>query len=227
MMKDALIAFANGRQFNIFIKEQIPLDLNDKTSFRVRVKISNSEANVIALMKTIKHSYKSNFCKQVLRNALLQQNLSCYMADQRFMQLQAINASYILVNGNVKMGDYYKVTEQNKIFNSVTKESKPKEPKIDKKVVQAVQPTEIKENINQENVYTPPIHTEPERIEENIPVKEERVEIVETQKNTFKEEKQKQIIAESDTSVFAKDNEKDTNDSENDINALLQMFDNL
>lgn len=95
MMRAALVSYANGAPLHFFIDEITDFDLNGKKNIRVRIQVNDKERNAIALLQSIKHSYRSNFCKMVLRNAIIQQNLTCYFADSSFVRMHEINASQI------------------------------------------------------------------------------------------------------------------------------------
>lgn len=93
MMAEALCSYANGWSCHFFVDEIIPFDLNDKKTVRVRLKIKDSDFNTVNFMHHIKHGYRSNVCKQILRNALIQQNIVCYLSDDSFFHLHERNAS--------------------------------------------------------------------------------------------------------------------------------------
>ncbi|WP_027438703.1 hypothetical protein [Lachnospira multipara] len=88
MIKESLIAYANGNPISYLIDENIAFDLNGKESVRTRIVIPESETNLIYLLKHIKHRTRNNFCKMVLRNALINQNLGAFFAVDSLFQLQ-------------------------------------------------------------------------------------------------------------------------------------------
>lgn len=98
MMKDALVAYATGKPYHVNIEEMIPFDLNDKATVRVRLLVSEHIPEVKALLQTIKKGYRSNFCKQLLRNALIQQNLSCYFDGEDSYPLHEANAGTLSIS---------------------------------------------------------------------------------------------------------------------------------
>lgn len=112
MIKEALEAYAGGHPCFFFLDEMVPINLNEKKSVRMRIKVEDPQA--VALLQNLKHGFRSNFCKQVLRNSFLQQNLFCYMAEPAYAQLHNINASFININAlpNVKLCSQYKKSEK-------------------------------------------------------------------------------------------------------------------
>lgn len=112
MIKESLIAYANKKPCFFFIDEMIEFNLNDKRSVRIRFKIN--DANTEKLLKNIKKGFKSNFCKQILRNALIQQNLSCYINNEALLSLQTENAIYLHLDqfSNVKTASHFKTLEK-------------------------------------------------------------------------------------------------------------------
>lgn len=122
MMTDALVAYANSRPYHLFLDEICALDLNDKKNLRLRLIVGDNDYNTISLIRSIKHGYRSNFCKQVLRNALIQQNVLCYMADEAKYRLHDINAGQIntaAITPLISCSTY----RQNKSRADTTKES--------------------------------------------------------------------------------------------------------
>ncbi len=81
MMKDALISYANGDPIHYLIDENLEYSFRNKNSVRFRLTIPNEERNAIYVLQSIKHGYRNNFLKSLLRNALVQQNLGCYFSD--------------------------------------------------------------------------------------------------------------------------------------------------
>lgn len=114
MMTEAVCSYANGRPCNFFIDEFVPFDMNDKTSIRIRLSINDSDAATISLIRNIKHGYRSNFCKQVLRNALVQQNLVCYFSDMSMLPVHNRNASLqnLSAHSNLKPCSQYRRMKQ-------------------------------------------------------------------------------------------------------------------
>lgn len=147
MIKESLIAYANGNPISYLIDENIAFDLNGKESVRTRIVIPESETNLIYLLKHIKHRTRNNFCKMVLRNALINQNLGAFFAVDSLFQLQkrdidnnilkfqnAIKLSTIKKERKIKFAGKVVTKKQNKvnldpiIFDKPTEE---KEKKVD------------------------------------------------------------------------------------------------
>ena len=91
MIRDAVLGYANGTPVYFFIDEPVQFDLNDKKNVHMRVTIPDSEQKAVYVLKNIKHGYRNTFCKILLRNALVQQNLSGFFADTALSQLQIAN----------------------------------------------------------------------------------------------------------------------------------------
>lgn len=113
MTKEALISYANKKPCFFFVDEVVEFSLNDKKSVRIRFKINDKKAE--ELLSNIKKGFKSNFCKQILRNALIQQNLCCYISNSDYLELQSINASFLNMEQfpSVKKASLYKTLEKN------------------------------------------------------------------------------------------------------------------
>lgn len=124
MMTDAVTAYANGRPCHFFIDEILPFDMNDKKNVRLRLKINNNDYNTIRMLKDIKHGYRSNFCKQVLRNAMIQQNLACYFSSLSSLPLQEMNAKNLNIQAYpnlIMCNQYRRLTQKLNIMgNDIT-----------------------------------------------------------------------------------------------------------
>lgn len=110
MMEKAVSSYANGLPCHFFIDEMLPFDMNDKKSVRLRLKFKDNDYNTVNLIRNIKHGYRSNFCKQVLRNSLIQQNLLCYMSDASTFPMHDQNAKNLNQQAfpNLQMCSEYK-----------------------------------------------------------------------------------------------------------------------
>ena len=119
MMHDSLIAYATGKPFHILLEEMIPFKISDKSSIRTRLTINESVPEVKALLNAIKRGYRSNFCKQLLRNSIIQQNLPCYIDDTSFFSLHEKNAASFgdnILPGTVPSSMY----RQKRVFTDVS-----------------------------------------------------------------------------------------------------------
>ncbi len=92
MMNDALVAYATGKPYHVLIGEMAPFELSDKATVRVRLPVTEHVSEVRGVLSSIKKGYRSNFCKQLLRNALVQQNLTCYFDGKGNIPLHEKNA---------------------------------------------------------------------------------------------------------------------------------------
>ena len=95
MIRDAIIGYANASPVHFYIDEPVDFDLNGKKNVHTRLDIPNSEQKACYILRNIKHGYRNTFCKMILRNALIQQNLIGFFADQSLAQLQSSNLAGI------------------------------------------------------------------------------------------------------------------------------------
>lgn len=91
MMKNALVSYANGQPLFYYIDEILPFDLNDKKSIRLTFRIGKKDVKTTYMLNNIKHSKRGLFCKMVLRNAIIQQNISGFFADENLVNLHYDN----------------------------------------------------------------------------------------------------------------------------------------
>lgn len=91
MMQNALICFAKGQPCFYYIDEFTQFEVSDKNSLSIKINIPNDEKETIYMLSHLKRYLKNNFCKLVLRNALVSQNLSCYFEDNNLCQLVNLN----------------------------------------------------------------------------------------------------------------------------------------
>ena len=110
MIRDAVTAYANGSPIHYFIDEPVGFDVNDRSSAHTRFSVPDSDTKTCYMLKKIKHGYRNTFCKIILRNALVQQNLIGFFSDPSLAQLQ-----------NANMGDRNLYTLQNVIPCSAMK----------------------------------------------------------------------------------------------------------
>lgn len=94
MLKEAIIAYANGTPMHFIVDEFIPFEVSGTKSVRTRFTMPDSEVKACYILRNIKKGYRNSFCKAILRNALVQQNLNCYFTDPNLVQLQSINLQY-------------------------------------------------------------------------------------------------------------------------------------
>lgn len=97
MMKDAISGYANVTPVHFLIDEAVPFNLEGKTSIHKRLNIPDDDVKTITLLKNVKKGLRNNFCKNVLRNALIQQNLCGYFDtdNEKYIKLQNANLSLI------------------------------------------------------------------------------------------------------------------------------------
>ncbi len=96
ILHTAIIKYANGVPYHIYIDEYVPYNMTDKTGVRLQVSIPESEKNAIYLLRHVKSQYRNVFCKTLLRNCFIQQNLIGMFSDMDYgVQLQNANANGI------------------------------------------------------------------------------------------------------------------------------------
>lgn len=94
MLKDAFYAFANSQPFHILIDEDIPLTCDQaETNKQYKLYFSKKDLNVSRLLGKIVPRKKNLFCKTVLRNAFIQQNLRSLIIDSSLENLFLSNLS--------------------------------------------------------------------------------------------------------------------------------------
>ena len=81
MTETALNAYANGNPVHFLIDVPISSDFNSLKTFHTRLKIADSDVRTIHMLKNIKNRYRNAFCKTILRDALIQQNLTVFFAN--------------------------------------------------------------------------------------------------------------------------------------------------
>ena len=91
LMKEAVRGYANGIPVHFYIDEVIPFDEKDKKGIHFHLQIPDSDERAVYLIKHIKRGYRNSFCKMCLRNALIGQNLSSYIAEESLLTLQREN----------------------------------------------------------------------------------------------------------------------------------------
>lgn len=91
MLQNALMSYANGTPLFYQIDEIVPFEFGDKKSVHTRFTIPESEVQTCNMLRHIKSRMRNSFCKDVLRNALVQQNLTIYFTDPALYPLHGAN----------------------------------------------------------------------------------------------------------------------------------------
>lgn len=89
MLRDAVIGYANGKPVHYFIDKPVTLDNNNSRTVHTRFAVT--DGNTCYLLQHIKKGFRNTFCKDVLRNVLVQQNLSCFFDDTQLISMQNAN----------------------------------------------------------------------------------------------------------------------------------------
>lgn len=110
MMAKAVIGYAHGVPVHFIVDEPGLFNDRDKKTFRSRFEVPNSDQDAIRLMKGIKRGYRNSFCKMLLRNALIQQNLSGFFADATLIKMHSNNLTGECIERlqNVEHTSFYK-----------------------------------------------------------------------------------------------------------------------
>ena len=111
MMKEALIGYATGMPVYFYIDEAIPFDEKNKKSVHTRFSVPDSDLKTCYLLRHIKPGYRNSFCKNLLRDCLVMQNLGGYFNDNSLFALQQqslINKRQFMMNIAKPASEYKK-----------------------------------------------------------------------------------------------------------------------
>lgn len=86
LMVNAVTSYANGQPYKIYIPETRLHDLNGSQKYHVKCTFKDEKA--VALLKSIKYGFRNAFCKTILRDALMHQNLGVFFADDNYLALE-------------------------------------------------------------------------------------------------------------------------------------------
>ena len=85
-IKMALAAYTTGKPFHIFIPFAPDHSFDDRQLLHTSVKIDDPATERMLLQ--IKHGYRNSFCKLILRDAIIFQNLSIYSSDPGYRRME-------------------------------------------------------------------------------------------------------------------------------------------
>lgn len=94
MMREAVMGYANGRPVHYYIDELTDFDLNDDKTVRSRFVVPNSDYKTCNMLKKVKYRCRNAFVKTVLRNSLIQQNITCFFVDDSLNYLKNVNDNF-------------------------------------------------------------------------------------------------------------------------------------
>lgn len=168
-------AYANGKEYHLYVPFCKNHDMNGQQLIHKRVFISDNES--IQLLKGIKHGYRNSFCKMLIREVLVYQNLSAFFADQKLIQRENVRthkkdlSEYEnLIIAQMTIAKY---TSENETFASSIKKN---EKKVKNNKIVPV----VEENYNNDS-ENPSLQEENEvileKLNENIVIKEKLSEI--------------------------------------------------
>lgn len=237
MIKSAVCAYANEQPLFYYIDEVMPFDLNDKKSIRVIFRINKSDSKTFYMLNNIKHGKRGVFCKMILRNAIIQQNMAGFFADENLVNLHFSNLRNFNINmysNVIPISSLKKNTEYTFLNNTIT---------IDRPQAFVNPFSNYQMPVNP--VYTPnvlqttiPVYSAPVKNNTQQPLK--KVEITPTENKTVNN---MPVITHSDTTItddsasitdtVVNTEEVITNDSNTDNtsfvfnNELFNVFDSL
>lgn len=98
MFHDALTAFAYGQPLHYLVDAPVRFNPDGKTSVHYAFSIPDSDKTTCGLLKSIQKGYRNSFCKAVLRNTMVNQNVGCFLKKGPYMdmaktQIAAIDTS--------------------------------------------------------------------------------------------------------------------------------------
>ena len=94
MLKDALSAYANSVPLRYFTDEVIPYNAAEKKMVHTNIEIPDTDVKTCYMLTHLKRRLRNSFCKAVLRNCLVQQNLTAYFADSSLYAVQQADGAY-------------------------------------------------------------------------------------------------------------------------------------
>lgn len=95
MMRDAVVAYANSSPINFILEEPLTYQPDDKKNVHTRFIVPDDDIATCQLLRGIRYGFKNTFCKMVLRNAMVQQNLMAFFANTGYIQHYMNNLSMI------------------------------------------------------------------------------------------------------------------------------------
>lgn len=96
MMKEVVTSYAHCEPIFYLVDEAIPLEDQTKQHYHIHFAVSKKDAETTYMLNHIKHKLRNCFCKILMRNALVQQNVVSLFTDPALVQLH--NADMSLKN---------------------------------------------------------------------------------------------------------------------------------
>lgn len=87
MLKDSVTAFAYGAPLHYLVDVPLRFDVEGKSTVHYAFTISDKDTKTCMVLKSIQKGYRNSFCKMILRNAMVNQNVGCYFANDRYIPL--------------------------------------------------------------------------------------------------------------------------------------------
>lgn len=82
MTKNAVISFAHGRPLQYVIPTPAPFNPNNKRTIHTAFVVPSNDARTITMLKGVTYRLRNSYCKMILRNCLMQQNITAFFLDQ-------------------------------------------------------------------------------------------------------------------------------------------------
>ena len=119
MIKEAVTGYATGNPVYFLLDELTPFDINGKNTVHTRFTISEYDTQTCFLLRNIKRGYRNSFCKSLLRNALIFQNVGIYFSNPALFQLHANNMRMhnVAAFKNTKLCSEYRGVKQVTFLN--------------------------------------------------------------------------------------------------------------
>ena len=93
LVRSCLYAFARGKRVYYKVPDDVLIDANDRYNFHLRIEVEDPES--IRLLKSVKEMHRNAFCKAILREAFVFQNLGVYLTDESYCKMRNDSANDI------------------------------------------------------------------------------------------------------------------------------------
>lgn len=85
--KEALIAYANGKEYKVYISPSPSHEFKDPDRFRLTFHVNDPA--VEKLLRQIRKTYRNTFIKCLIRESLIRQNLGIFMESKAYAEAEA------------------------------------------------------------------------------------------------------------------------------------------
>ncbi len=208
VFKHVISSYANMSPIHLYVDELINFEVDDIKSIHFRVSIPNADTNSCYMLKHIKKRYRNAFCKMLVRNALVQQNLNIFFDDARLDEFHEadLRDKYTNYRDLYRLSDF---KDTNRNFNVGSKTIKLSTPEFTKR-------TTTRPSFSVSQVEKPKVITKPA-----VAIPRQTVESVEEVKKPIETESQNQPM--KDLNVKSEEPAANAETSDN----IMAMFDAL